>query len=337
VAESFFALGEADRREVLELARERTGRPAHLLEKDAWVVWSLNALYSSGIAPALTFKGGTSLSKAYKLIDRFSDDLDLTYDIRRLIPDLTEDGVPQTRSQADKRSAAVHDRLAKWIAVEVRPILEKALAQDGLTVTFAVGGDRKEKLLLHYVPLATGTGYVPPAVTLEFGGRATGEPHQVMPVACDMAGFIDDVTFPTASPQVLSVSRTFWEKATAAHVYCAQNRLRGARFARHWHDLAAIQRSACFSFAIADRGVAKAVAEHKSLFFIEKDPTGSVIDYFKAVDGNLKIVPEGAAREVLAADYELMRADDVMIGNSSAFDELMEACAGVEKAANSSG
>ena len=65
VAEPFFALSADDRREILEIARERTGRPVHLLEKDAWVVWALNALFSSPLASDLTFKGGTSLSKAY--------------------------------------------------------------------------------------------------------------------------------------------------------------------------------------------------------------------------------------------------------------------------------
>ena len=68
MAESFFAQREADRREVLEVARERTGRPTHLLEKDAWVVWVLAAVFESPAADHLTFKGGTSLSKAYRMV-----------------------------------------------------------------------------------------------------------------------------------------------------------------------------------------------------------------------------------------------------------------------------
>ena len=87
--ESFFELGQKDQREALEYARAETGRPAHLLEKDIWVVWTLRALFDAAIGADLTFKGGTSLSKAYKVIDRFSEDIDLTYDIRKLIPDLT--------------------------------------------------------------------------------------------------------------------------------------------------------------------------------------------------------------------------------------------------------
>jgi predicted nucleotidyltransferase component of viral defense system len=88
VAESYLSLSDEDRAEVLELGRERTGRPAHLLEKDVWVVRTLGALFGSPVGADLTFKGGTSLS-AYRIIDRFSEDLDLTYDIRRLIAHLT--------------------------------------------------------------------------------------------------------------------------------------------------------------------------------------------------------------------------------------------------------
>jgi len=80
----------------------------HLLEKDAWVVWALGALFESPLGTDLTFKGGTSLSKVYKVIDRFSEDIDLTYDIRKLIPDLTggDESLPSNRSQATKWTRA---------------------------------------------------------------------------------------------------------------------------------------------------------------------------------------------------------------------------------------
>lgn len=336
MTESFFTLSEADRREVLEVARERTGRPAHLLEKDAWVVWTLAAVFESPVAEQLTFKGGTSLSKAYRVIERFSEDIDLTVDIRRLIPELAGAGsdLPTSRSQADKWSRAVRDRLPGWVEANVRPWLAERLAASGLAAELRVAGKEDEQLQLVYPALSSGTGYVAPVVTLEFGGRATGEPHQTMPITCDMDGHVDQVVFPTATPQVMSVSRTFWEKATAAHVFCAQARLRGERFARHWHDLAAIARSGYFEQAIADRAVAKTVAAHKSCFFAEKDAAGAWIDYAVAVDGGLQIVPTGAARGALAKDYAAMVADEVMLGGALSFDDLMLACAGLQDRAN---
>jgi hypothetical protein len=132
----------------------------------------------------------------------------------------------------------------------------------------------------------------------------------------------------------MSVTRTFWEKATAAHVYCAQNRVRGERYARHWHDLAAISRSRYFADARVDRAVANAVALHKSFFFIEKDTEGHTIDYRLAANGHLKIVPEGDARSALAIDYAAMLADQVMVADALTFDQLMHACSEVEAQVN---
>lgn len=336
MAESFFDLDEADRREVLEVARERTGRPTHLLEKDAWVVWTLAAVFDSPVAAQLTFKGGTSLSKAYRIIERFSEDIDLTVDIRRLIPDLAGEGkeLPVNRSQADRWSRSVRERLPGWVDAHIRPWLAERLARDGLTAELRITGKENEQLQLRYPALSVGTGYVAPVVMLEFGGRATGEPHRAMPVTCDMDGHVQGVLFPTSTPQVMSVSRTFWEKATAAHVFCAQARLRGARFARHWHDLGAIARSAHFDQAITERAVARAVAAHKSCFFAEKDASGQVIDYSVATGGGLQIVPLGAARAALASDYAAMIADDVMLGEALPFDELMELCMELQERAN---
>ena len=340
----FLGLDRQDQREVLEHARASTGRPAHLLEKDVWVVWTLSVLFDSPLRTHLTFKGGTSLSKAYQVIDRFSEDIDLTYDIRQLIGDLTsgasdggtgsEADLPANRSQANKWSRAVRERLPHWITASVQPVIEAALTRERLGATLDASGAESGKLLLRYPSLSVGNGYVAPVVVMEFGGRATGEPHQVMPVTCDMHEQVAGVSFPTATPLVMSVARTFWEKATAAHVYCAQGRIRSERYARHWHDLAAIARSSYFAGAIADRSVAHAVARHKSFFFVEKESGGSVINYLPAVRGPLRIVPAGDARTALADDYARMRADQVMLGDAPDFDALMRACGELEAQAN---
>jgi len=339
VAEAFFELRAEDQREILELGRAATGRPAHLLEKDIWVVWALRTLFESQLATDLTFKGGTLLSKVYKIIDRFSEDIDLTYDVRKLIPDLVGDRneIPASRSQANKWTKAVRRRLPGWIVENVQPILQDALTRDCLNVRLELGGPAKDKLLLHYPALTQGTGYVAPIIILEFGARATGEPHEVTQVACDIASGFDGVSFPVAAPLVMNVARTFWEKATAAHVFCAQGRTRGERYARHWHDLAAISRSPYFTDAIANEDVAVAVARHKSCFFIEKDGDGQVIDYMAAVSGYLNLVPQGAARTALMEDYAAMLADAVMVGDALSFDELLTACHNLEMQINNKG
>ena len=89
MVDPFLLLPAEDRREALSVAADRSGRPAHLLEKDAWVVWALATLYGSPLGEHLVFKGGTSLSKAYQVIRRFSEDVDLTtLDPNHVLPNI---------------------------------------------------------------------------------------------------------------------------------------------------------------------------------------------------------------------------------------------------------
>ena len=88
MADVFLQLSAEDRRDALGVAADRSGRPTHLLEKDVRVMWALATLYAAPLGEHLVFKGGTSLSKAYQVIRRFSEDVDLTYDIRAIAPDM---------------------------------------------------------------------------------------------------------------------------------------------------------------------------------------------------------------------------------------------------------
>ncbi len=117
---------------------------------------------------------------------------------------------------------------------------------------------------------------------------------------------IEGVEFPVAAPLVMAAERTFWEKATAAHVYSLQGRLRGERYSRHWYDLAAMKKTGHVALAAGDRHLARAVAEHKSVFFAEKDANGSKVDYLKAVTGRTPVGPRrcsiGCIRKRLQRD-----------------------------------
>lgn len=333
--DAFLALSSVDRRDALEVAASASGRPPHLLEKDVWVVWALATLFSSAVGKNLVFKGGTSLSKAYGAIRRFSEDVDLTYDIRAIAPDLVPKGVdalPSTRSQAKKWSKAIHARLVAWVVSEVLPFVGEALASTDLA-----GRVRAEEHKIHieYEPLATGTGYVRPAVMLEFGARSTGEPWEKLAAVCDAAMYLPQLVFPDATPRVLRVERTFWEKATAMHVFCAQGRFRGSdRFARHWYDVARLGETGHAARALTEIEVARAVARHKAIFFPENDANGAPIDYEAAVAGRLHLVPEGAAWDQLADDYRRMVDDGLLLDEAEPFDVVMHRCGDIERQAN---
>ena len=336
MAESWFSLNRKDQVEALEVAADRTRRPAHLLEKDIWVVWALGAIYRSPLARKLTFKGGTSLSKAYKIIDRFSEDVDLTYDIRELVPDMLREGnpIPASPSQEKKITSEVRKRLPGWIESSVIPVINAAISEAKVTVSLALAGKENEKLIISYPALKTGTGYAEANIQLEFGARATGEPNQVHDVRCDLGAVIDGVIFPTARPLVMAAERTFWEKATAAHVYCLQGRLRGERYSRHWYDLAAIARSSYYDAAVANGELADKVAEHKSMFFAEKDEHGAKINYHQAVGGAIQLIPKGESFDALEKDYAAMLEDGLLALHQPDFFELIENCRAIEARLN---
>lgn len=323
----FFELPREDQREALLVAVERSGRPLHLLEEDVWVVWTLRHLFAGPRAQHLVFKGGTSLSKAYGVIRRFSEDVDLTYDIRAIAPDLIEKADspwPTSRSQEKKWSKAIRQRLTELVSSSLAPELATALAEQGLPAKVRA---EHEQVFIDYEALGQGTGYVAPSVLLEFGARSTGEPNEPRPVACDAAPHLPELSFPKATPQVMRPERTFWEKATAIHVFCAQGSFRGgARFARHWHDVTRLDAAGFADSAAKDSALAHAVAEHKSIFFAESTPDGAPIDYCAAVTGTLTLAPAGEARKALADDYQRMVEDGLLLDDAEPFDTLLERC-----------
>jgi hypothetical protein len=331
----FLKLSAADRREALTVAAAESGRPIHLLDKDVWLVWLLDVLFQSPFGEHLVFKGGSSLSKGYQIISRFSEDVDLTYDIRVLAPDLSGPGLdplPATRSQEKRWTKEIRSRLPVWIVEQVVPRISAALGEQELTATLSSEG---EKVFLEYTPLAAGSGYVRPVVMLEFGARSTGEPWEFRKISCDAAKSVAGVVFPLATTRVMRPERTFWEKATAVHVFCQQGEFRGGeRFSRHWHDLTRLDRAGIADTAIADRALALAVAKHKSMFFSEKDSAGPLIDYIAAVSSGLRLVPGNDALTSLSIDYARMLDDGLLLGEAEPFEKLIDQCRDLEARIN---
>ncbi|MBF2761384.1 MAG: nucleotidyl transferase AbiEii/AbiGii toxin family protein [Ectothiorhodospiraceae bacterium AqS1] len=333
--EPFMPLPSKDRLRALDLAANHLNRPINILDKDVWVVWSLQTLFGSAFGEHLVFKGGTSLSKAYDIIKRFSEDVDITYDIRKIASDLVGDndeGMPPSRSQEKRWTKEIRPRLAEWAEGEVKPYLQSAIADQGLPAKVRAEG---HKIFIDYEPTSTkGIRYVVPVVTLEFGARSTGEPSTLHDVKCDMDGFVEGVVFPTARPRVMHAERTFWEKITAAHVFCLQQHLRAERFARHWHDLVRLDDAGIADVALRDRALAESVVKHKAMFFRKKAADDKPIDYGETINGGLQLVPTGDARLALEADYQSMIENGFFLDEVEPFDSLLDRCAGIEKRIN---
>jgi hypothetical protein len=331
VADVYVTLSREDRLQALRVAATASGRPAHLLEKDVWVVLALEALFNSPEGENLVFKGGTSLSKGYGIIERFSEDIDLTYDVRKMIPDLAQGDppIPRSNAQAKKWADEIKVKLPLWVKEKALPILEAHFRKVGVEAKLVADG---QKLFVHYDPLTESAAYNPPRVMLEFGARATGEPCEAVDVTCDAADHVD-LTFPEATPRAMLPERTFWEKATAVHVYC-KNLDDDDRLSRHWYDLVKLDDAGYADDALKDRKLGVEVADHKSRFFREKDAQGNPIDYHAAVKGAITLVPVGARRKALEADYNAMMEAGMLPDDAESFDTILERCADLARWAN---
>ena len=335
MADNFLNLSADDRREALNVASSQSGRPLHILEKDVMVVWTVDGLFKSAIGKHLVFKGGTSLSKGYGIIKRFSEDIDVTYDVRELIPELAsgETPLPATNSQADKWRKAVDQKLPEWVKTVALPILQKHAETTGIKVNLTTKGS---SLYVDYEEAVEGYGYVPARVMVEFGARSTGEPAETKNISCDAASHVEGLIFPTANPRLMVPKRTFWEKATAVHVYSKQDIANDAHISRHWHDLVRLDQHGFAEEALNDRALGHEVAAFKSKFFREKDRNRDPIDYEQAIQGILQLVPTRKADlDALNDDYKKMTdAGFLLDDDGDTFARLIEHCRAIEKRAN---
>ena len=329
---TFHSLNDEERLDALGVAATRSGIQAYLIEKDIWVVRTLSALFAAPFGRDLTFKGGTSLSKAYKAIDRFSEDIDITYDIRAIVPgkELNSDANPpaMSRNQAQRLTDEILELLACWVNEVAMQAVDDGLSKAGVAAQLEVD---KDCIYVVYEPLfSSGGDFVQPRVKVEFGARSTGEPHKDVQIHCEAADWVKGVNFPTVNAQVMLAERTFWEKATAVHVFCRRNRLNGDRQSRHWYDLVRLDDKGYADRALKDNDIAVTVAQHKNMFF----RAGAGIDYRKAVAGDLQLVPSDEVCVRLRDDYHKMLESGIILPSDETFEDLMQKCDDLQTRAN---
>ena len=332
----FKSLSTTEKDYILRAGALEAQREPHLFEKDIWVIQILKILFDAPFGNNLVFKGGTSLSKAYNTIRRFSEDLDITYDMRAFAPDIvagSEDGFPTNRSQADRWTKKIRKRLEEWTREEGCAVIEEGLLREGFHAKeFRTQNDQ---VYIAYEPLFEYPDFIRPEVKVEFGARSTGEPCEKRSVKCDIADFMPKIVFPSINLSVMVPERTFWEKATSMHVFCLRGKARGGNhLSRHWHDLMRLYEAGYGEKAFLDHDLALSVARHKSLFFREKDAEGNVIDYTESVSGGLQLVPTGDAYDLLAQDYQDMINAGMLFNDPEPFENIMKCCAEMEARAN---
>lgn len=338
-------LPSADRAALFGETGAGRGVAETIIEKDFWVCWSLKRLFGlpKGATASLVFKGGTSLSKAFNAIRRFSEDIDLSFDRAEL--GYTGERDPEKEGISRKQAARLIDDLVsdveRHIAEKLLPALRAAIVEQLGEPTngewsLKVDSSDAQTVNFHYptaLPAAEyeGMAYITPRVKFELGARGDPWPTEekvIHPYAAeDYPDFFAD---PDTSVTVLSARRTFWEKATALHaeVHRPAESPTPQYFSRHYYDLAMLLDTDEGQAAVADLGLLAQVAQHKATFF-----RSGWASYETARPGTLRLMPDDARIKDLRADYRAM-APMMFDQTPPSFDDLLKQMSALQKAIN---
>lgn len=331
-----------DRLDLFLAAANRLGAPIGNVEKDFWVCWTINTLYHrlSENRPRLLFKGGTSLSKAYDLIQRFSEDIDITLFREDLGQNATvEDFQALSNKQRRRRLDAIRDACRGYIAGPLKDELTAALVEDaGAPGHVDVDADDPDgqTLLVWYPEVEPRDGtYVRPAVRIESGGKSALDPHRNVVIRPYIAQEIPELDLAVPKVTTIDPSRTFWDKVVIIHGlrrwYERRGVLRqeGQRVSRHYYDLHCLMTSDIGKAALANPDLAVDCVRHARMFFDRPD-----YDLASAVAGSFAIVPVDGMIEALRRDYSNTVA--MIFGSPPTFDELLVSVTALDASANRS-
>lgn len=326
-------------RVIYEEAGRRLGLSAGSVEKDLWVCWTLRALFrvpSSG--PHLTFKGGTSLSKGWKLIDRFSEDIDIVINRQFLGfggADAPEDA--RSNKQRVKRLGALMVAAQNHIRDVLGPALEQEIRRLlPSTARWKLEPDADDSdaqtLLFHY-PSAMGRAlYVRPVVKIELGARSDTEPSAKPEIAPYLVEVLpNEVPDSRFTVHAVAPERTFWEKVALLHeeTYREGSAAPKARLARHYYDLWCLITREVAARAALDTGLFERVAAHRAVFFRRSHDAQASF-----APGSLRLVPADDRREQWRQDYDAMR-ESMFFGEAPEFDEILAVVSRFEQEFNS--
>jgi hypothetical protein len=325
-----------DRADLFAETAERRGLSDAVIEKDFWVCWTLKQLFAiDALRGRLLFKGGTSLSKIYHAINRFSEDIDLAVDYVALgftgERDPRRDGLSKT-----KRAAILADMMGacqNYIGDEFIEFLRarcEEILGGGEDWTLTVSEQDANVVRFQYPSAAPTLDYIKPQVILEPGTHAEFVPRGRFTVRAFAAEeFPALFTEPDVTVTSLLAKRTFWEKATILHAefYRPAEKALPDRYSRHYYDLAMLAQSPVRGEALADIVLLDQVVRHKETFY----PSGWA-RYDLARVGSLRLVPTEERRAALERDYRSMSV--MIFGQPPPFGEIIEVLAALEQEIN---
>jgi hypothetical protein len=302
-----------------------------IAEKDFWVCWTLDFLFRDcGWKAHLAFKGGTSLSKAFGLIERFSEDIDLVLDWQLLGYEQGEPMRERSATQQDLFGKEANRRAERFLAEELAPALQRELPSRvaGIIEVSA----RNENILIRY-PRAFSLDAIQPEVRLEIGPMAAWFPQSIQTIRPYAAEHFPDMfKMPSTQVRTINAERTFWEKATILHqeAHRAPEKSLPPRYSRHYYDLYRMALSPVCDNALRRLDLLGDVVAFKQRFY--RSPWAM---YEAARPGSLCLLPPEHNRKGLVEDYARMRA--MLFGSIPDFTAIEQGLAELEQRINASG
>lgn len=317
MTDNFFDLSKKQQTEIIEATSNQLSLSTAVIEKDLWVCWTLEKLFELPITMA--FKGGTSLSKCYNLIQRFSEDIDITLDYHYFLPQI--DIKNQSKSALKRISEQLKQQVIEQVRTTIYPHLYKCLQiqniQNESTLQINEEGDQ----IYFYYPSTTKDKYLKDHVLIEFGGRNSTKPNETIKIETFISSLTNKLNLPSPEISVLSPIRTFWEKATLIHVECHRGRLNlySNRLSRHWYDLAMLTINKLDDKALNDKVTFGDVMQHKIAFY-----NASYANYDKCLEGRFKLLPSNEEISALQSDYKLMIDSGMFSIEPISFDKIIK-------------
>lgn len=315
-------------KERTELFREtatRRGLTPAIIEKDFWVCWTLGKLFaSSSLSRKILFKGGTSLSKIFGLIERFSEDIDLILDWNEVSEE--DPGAARSKSRQEKLNKQILSNSGTYIHKRLLPEVVELLG----SVCNVYETDESPDVINIQYPAAFPDDYLRPEVRLEIGPLAQWIPNALYNISPYSAEEFPDIfKQSTCAVKAIKAERTFWEKATILHheAHRPEENPQPLRYSRHYYDMARFAASDIKNVALRDIELLQAVVAFKQKFY----PRGWA-KYELAVPGTFKLMPPPHILSNLEKDYKDMTI--MIYGEVPTFNEILQAIAKLEDEIN---
>ncbi|MEQ7034191.1 nucleotidyl transferase AbiEii/AbiGii toxin family protein [Enterococcus durans] len=320
--EQFLKLKTQDKRDSFFVTAEQKMMSVLILEKDFWVCFLLDILFHQSIhKDHFAFKGGTSLSKGYRIIERFSEDIDLVLDWKLLGYEENTQWEERSNRKQELFNEKANQSAALWINEKLRVELESLVAEKVSDFSFTIDSNDAQTLLFHYPSVfqESSSGGIQKVVRLEIGPLASMLSTEMI----DITSYVEE-TLPQlfqGSPNLIKLvkaERTFWEKATILHKEAHRlNNRTPLRYSRHYYDLYQMSKSEIKQRAFDKCGLLAQVVAFKQKFY-----RSNSAKYDLATLKQIRLLPNSNQLELLEEDYQQMQ--DMIFGEKILFSEIMK-------------